>query len=432
MTLRSHQYRNALAVISAAAPSTAFAKSNGIDGFTFVVGLFALGGAIWLFQSMLTKATEARVKLRLAELEADARAKQDEADQRNKAALEALEEREAAMAQQHRKLLREVSDREAAMRGRDEAFKASYVGGRQWLAAFIAEAFMATDRALALELESKKNPAKKAADEVRRIGAEKRQLTERLKMLEYQLKTYHEYYPVLEEYSEDILNEQATLVLDDDAEDAVARYISTEEYERLDSASRNQLALQKWKARARSSVEIGRMYERYLGYLYEQDGWEVTYFGAIRGLEDMGRDLICRRRSQVHVVQAKNWAKHRTIHEKHIFQLYGTTLLLPRSHPELEGKRVVPVFVTTTKLSDTARWAAEQLKVQVRETSMDLDYPMVKCNKNGRSKIYHLPFDQQYDRVKVERDKGEFYVATAMEAERQGFRRALRHHAAAR
>lgn len=57
-------------------------------------------------------------------------------------------------------------------------------------------------------------------------------------------------------------------------------------------------------------------------------------------------------------------------------------------------------------------------------------YPCIKCNvaqRNGE-KIYHLPFDQQYDRTLVGHHKLECYVATVAEAERLGFRRAFRWH----
>lgn len=40
----------------------------------------------------------------------------------------------------------------------------------------------------------------------------------------------------------------------------------------------------------------------------------------------MGRDLICMKDGKIHIVQAKCWSADKTIHEKHIFQLYGTTL----------------------------------------------------------------------------------------------------------
>jgi hypothetical protein len=41
-------------------------------------------------------------------------------------------------------------------------------------------------------------------------------------------------------------------------------------------------------------------------------------------------------------------------------------------------------------------------------------------------KIYHLPFDQQYDRTIIEEERNERYVETVKEAEALGFRRAFR------
>ena len=54
-------------------------------------------------------------------------------------------------------------------------------------------------------------------------------------------------------------------------------------------------------------------------------------------------------------------------------------------------------------------------------------YPIIKCNVSLRDgeKIYHLPFDQQYDRTLIEY-KDECYVETVAEAEALGFRRAFR------
>jgi hypothetical protein len=56
-------------------------------------------------------------------------------------------------------------------------------------------------------------------------------------------------------------------------------------------------------------------------------------------------------------------------------------------------------------------------------------YPMIKCNINQSSQenIYHLPFDQQYDRTKINPALGEFYATSVAEAESKGFRRALRY-----
>ena len=71
----------------------------------------------------------------------------------------------------------------------------------------------------------------------------------------------------------------------------------------------------------------------------------------------------------------------------------------------------------------------EHLKIKIKQDfKLNDKYPMIKCNINQRSKekIYHLPFDQQYDRAKIDMNKGEFYASSVSEAEEAGFRRAKR------
>jgi len=204
------------------------------------------------------------------------------------------------------------------------------------------------------------------------------------------------------------------------------------EYEKLPPSARNQLALDRYLSRSLSRAAIGRSYERYLGYLYEKDGWKVEYHGIVEGYEDLGRDLICIRGNQTAIVQAKCWSSEKTIHEKHIFQLFGTTQLYLMNQPQddIFGNNVSAVFITTTSLSPVAKKAAQWLRIETKERfSIDKRYPMIKCNVNQstKEKIYHLPFDQQYDRTKISPALGEFYVTSVAEAESKGFRRAMRH-----
>ena len=212
-------------------------------------------------------------------------------------------------------------------------FDASYIHGRKWLAKYIAEADRSFDESISLTFRTKKRPAMKAADEIAAARTEKRKLKEQLKFLEYQIESYKEYFPFLEEYEEFILNEAIPYapngidVKSSETADPVLFYVPKIEYERLSPLERNQLALERYLNKSHSRSEIGRIYERYLGYLYEQDGWTVEYFGIIEGYEDLGRDLICRKGNQVKIVQAKCWSSDKQVHEKHIFQLFGTTQL---------------------------------------------------------------------------------------------------------
>ncbi|MCB2228568.1 MAG: restriction endonuclease [Desulfarculaceae bacterium] len=313
--------------------------------------------------------------------------------------------------------------------GRDTAFKEGILQGRNWLAEFIAEA----ERVLDLRddyLKNKKHPARKAAKVVSEVKKEKKELQKQYKFLEYQLKSYEEYFPVLVDFRDAILDETIPLSANAanaeglESADPTTKFLSNQEWNSLDETERNQLALDRYVDRPKANWEIGRFYERYLGYLREQEGWDVAYFGALKGFEDLGRDLICKRDKVVEIIQAKCWSASKTIHEKHVFQLYGTTLLYRMQNPT---EKVTPVLVVTTELSEVANKAAEELGVRVELVPLKFDYPKIKCNINRSTgeRIYHLPFDQQYDRVKIDQ-AGECYVMTVAEADELGFRRAWR------
>lgn len=77
-----------------------------------------------------------------------------------------------------------------------------------------------------------------------------------------------------------------------------------------------------------------------------------------------------------------------------------------------------------------AKKMASYLKIEYIEDFEAGIHPCTKCNlgrdENGEiTKIYHLPFDQQYDSAKINK-KGEFYAMTVAEAEAAGFRRAFK------
>ena len=77
-----------------------------------------------------------------------------------------------------------------------------------------------------------------------------------------------------------------------------------------------------------------------------------------------------------------------------------------------------------------ARRFSKELNIELKENfKFDKSYPSIKCNisKVDGTKIYHLPFDQQYDKTKIEKELGEFYCASVKEAENAGFRRAFRY-----
>jgi hypothetical protein len=311
-----------------------------------------------------------------------------------------------------------------------------------WLASAIADfhAFEAERDAKALE--TKKHPAIKAADEVREHSRKRRDAEYGFRLLRYRTEYYEKLFPWITEYVGDDVPDTAVDLSSSPAEptdDPVKNWLNDAEYQKLSVVERNQLALDRWRTSKKSSWQIGRDYERFIGYNYESLGYDVTFTGAIEGLQDMGRDVIARRNNELRVIQCKYWSQDKTIHEKHIFQLFGSALEYAFRLGTFEGvgqlslfggpiktTGVKAVLYTSTKISDIVKEVAKKLDVECNENVRISEYPLVKCNiaiRDGE-KIYHLPFDQQYDRTKILAARGEKYVYTIAEAEKAGFRRA--------
>lgn len=348
--------------------------------------------------------------------------------EKNKETLKEIENQRSALQKELKRkdtVLTEISFR-------CKYFNQNFLMGRKWLAELMAGYEEAKDRAAEECLRYKSRPAITAANEVSKIKKEKKALLKENVLLKSELETIKEYFPVIEEYEQEILEETNGFLpmdlTDDSGVDRVRRFMSPEEYKKLPTSERNQLALDRFLKHTSQSY-VGKLFELQLGWEYEQANYLVEYTGIQDKKKDKGRDLICKEfagMGDTLIVQAKCWAAKKTIFEKHIFQLFGTVFEYKRKHP---GEVVRGVFVTTTKLDDFARECAKELGIEVEENyKLRKDFPMIKCNiSSSGEKIYHLPFDQQYDKVKIDR-QGEFLALTVKEAEAAGFRRAMRWH----
>ena len=310
------------------------------------------------------------------------------------------------------------------------------------LSAFVADVNEAQDERISNWFLLRKYKSEKAADFIKARKREMRDLRIENKNLQYKILAYESFFPILKDYDNESISAKPDIPdYDDEKGDRTHYWITDTEYRTLSVTERNQRALDNyWNRKNKTHTEIGADYEKSIGYWeYEKKGWNVEYFGIDKGVEDMGRDLICISpdKQRTHIVQCKFWSSKKEIHENHINQLFGTTVRFiiestgSRSIGEivkiLDSGTVVPVFYTKTKLSPTAKSFAETLGIEVHENVEMKLYPMVKCNVSRRSqeKIYHLPFDQQYENIKIEPPE-EFIAMTVAEAEQAGFRRAFK------
>lgn len=275
----------------------------------------------------------------------------------------------------------------------------------------------------------------KKVQSIREIRRETVEQIVQYKQAEYQLAYAMQMFPALEDFFETEYSDIQGITISDLSEenhDRVRNYLTSAEYTSLSSTARNQLALDRYVAsHQKTTWQIGRDYELYVGYRYSQKGYSIDYFGAYNGLEDLGRDLIAKKGNLTLIIQCKYWSAKKEIHEKHINQLYGTMACYCFEN-NLAPSSVQGILVTNITVSDTARKFANYLGIKLVENYALGNFPRIKCNINSKehgelTKIYHLPFDQQYDSCKIDQP-GEFMAMTVDEAEAAGFRRAYRWH----
>ncbi len=283
-------------------------------------------------------------------------------------------------------------------------------------------------------LKDKVRPAIKAAAIVQEVKGKYRILERENLVLRYKYDFILKLFPELNQYVEDessSIDLKGSISIEQlqDEYDRTRDYISPEEYKSMGECERNQLALDNYKRRRRSSSWVaGVEYEMYYCYKLKNEGFAVIDFGVQKKLEDLGRDIIAYKNGKTYIIQCKRYGQNKYVHENTICQLYGTTLHYKITQRETflfsNPEKIFPVLVTTGELSDTAKEFARKLGVIVRIVPMG-EYPMIKCNINGGNKIYHLPFDQQYWNTKIDKE-GEFCAFTVKEAMDNGFRRAYK------
>ena len=248
----------------------------------------------------------------------------------------------------------------------------------------------------------------------------------KIALLENQLAVWKYQFPILEEISDMSPDNLSSVLTAPDNTGFVYNWLSDDEYQVLTSEEKQEKWLDHYfHGKSRDAWSAGIKYERYIGYLCETKGYKVKYFGATMKLQDMGRDLIVSKGNKVYLIQCKRYSSSKEIHENSIFQLFGSLYHYRVENPD---KVTVGVFVTSSKLTDLARECAKALSITLYEGVKFDRYPAVKCNisKTGE-RIYHLPYDQQYDTVSINPTKGECYTTYVSEAIEQGFRHAYKH-----
>ncbi len=186
--------------------------------------------------------------------------------------------------------------------------------GFPWLAQAFADYFHLQDLKQAEYLEHKSHPAPKAAERVREIASRRRIAEQLYRVLNYKLEYYENLFPWLVDFTGEDVDDLIVQIIEksgkgakelEEPEDAAKKLLTEAEYNRMSTVAKYQLALDRYWQKKKSKWEIGRDYERYIGYLYETTSHSVYYQGIIEGLQDLGRDLIATSGDKTEVIQCK-------------------------------------------------------------------------------------------------------------------------------
>lgn len=348
----------------------------------------------------------------------------------------------------HEKTISQYREKEESIKKKEkdlsvlESKKKSLIEASDMFAEYFSNTATSLFEDLRKSLIYKRRPADSSAKKVAECQKKTKEELKKYKKYQYIVETYERLFPWLVDFKEipleDTFAKKETNQQDED-EYVFSKYLSETEKNTLSKSEKFQRSLDRYtESFDKSNWQIGLFYERYIGYLYETAlGYKVIMNGAKERWQDMGIDLIATKQDKTALIQCKYWSKDKTIYEKYIFQLFGTTInYICENYPEVKDpvdlirKGIVnPVFITSTELSNTARRVAKALGIELKEKySLDREYPKIKCNPNSATgeRIYHLPFDQQYDNFQVSQTEGAFYAKTIAEAEKKGFRRAYK------
>lgn len=305
------------------------------------------------------------------------------------------------------------------------ALDQGFLEGRKWLAqAWVDLVSHQDDQALHPLSLNTRDPADRD-DLIAELRTQRYELLSNHRMMEYQLASYEEYFPFLADFRDTVLNEDVrlkTLGFEalQDIEPALAiGYLSETEYRSRPIAEVMQIALKRYLNKSMSRFEYARHYERFIRYLFEKDGWQVTLQSHIEGFNEFGRDLFCVQGDQACLVVTEYHSESQAVREHNMLRLYRSMIQMKLTRPEL----TISLYQFSHEApTDDTRLMAEELDIHLKHQPLRR-FPMVKCQKDPitQQDLYHLPFDPGYDELQMTIEHDSCYQPGPIKAEQAGY-----------
>ncbi|MDK4481959.1 restriction endonuclease [Fusobacterium necrophorum] len=271
----------------------------------------------------------------------------------------------------------------------------------------------------------KKNPSWKSADYIKGIKKEYKRLEKENRELNLLLSEFIE-----EEQEEIELNNS----FDDEEKAFEYGKIEKNVWDSLTYIEKLDIILEKYASTWKNKLNIGLEFERYCGYIYEKRGFQVKYWGILKGKSDGGIDLIAKKKEKTLYIQCKYWSKYKFIRENTVTQLFGAALKFAIDNRDtyesfitkVYEKKIEIILLTKTELSEEAKEFCKKLNISYIENIEIENYPRVKLVE-GLEKIFYIPTDLQYDNISfLSTNKKYSRAISCKEANELGYRHCYR------
>ncbi len=139
-----------------------------------------------------------------------------------------------------------------------------------------------------------------------------------------------------------------------------------------------------------SSSDWGQVYEKYVGQILEDEGYEVSYSGLDLGFFDRGIDLIAAKESNISFVQCK-FTKQIISKSKIEWILFKASNKLYESYCDL-NKKISFILIVNSKADNFSRKKSKRFELTFTPMTK-VEYPMLQ---------YFLDHNYIQDKVRLE------------------------------
>ena len=173
-----------------------------------------------------------------------------------------------------------------------------------------------------------------------------------------------------------------------------------------------------------ASCDYGRQYERYIGYLFESNGYMVTYRGIADNLDDGGIDLVARAPRKIRLVQCKRW-RH-AVGKDIVSRLLGAIDRFVyedrKGKPSRMRMDIRGVIVCSADVEKEAEEMSRHFGILLRPNMKFRRYPAIKAQRiTGDAGRFLLPTSRGYDRMRLDPKRGDGYFSSVREVLARGF-----------